>query len=443
MTPYGEGESSGKFTTIDVVKMDDNKPRLSIATQSTQEGFYNFNLGPSSFSLLLDELRRDDVTYSYASTLSTNYTTSNLAGPGRVLGNLYSIAGSSLERGVGSIARRTGIEELLRSKSLDRLKKSTRLFRSEDARKHRKACRIFLDGANSYDREVQATAFGFITAFTLKLPAKAQPAFRHVLKKRREIGAVISLSWKRSRIDYGLEWLFWYKLASRCLASPDNFECIDGFSLLESANRKGLVPFLQSILRQSLIMSFYEDFKSYVLKRGFGDPALFQLVSASISAMKIHCETEKFRLLSLLSQAWSSDLVTCMWDSLGSMSPNVRCALADDPTQLATWANVFRLHLIVNKYRSLLILQFQTDDHGSTFRSYDTLVSCEQWEDACHKYLPDPEYTKLRQLLLHLEDLHKPILREHSFSFEGEINEFDSHSGGDSDVIPTVGWSWK
>ncbi len=46
------------------------------------------------------EVQDDDAatTYSYFSTWSSNYTASNLPGPGRILGNLYDWAGSTLWR---------------------------------------------------------------------------------------------------------------------------------------------------------------------------------------------------------------------------------------------------------------------------------------------------------------------------------------------------------
>lgn len=41
-------------------------------------------------------------------THSTNSTVSNLPGPGRVLGNLYSFAGQHLERRLGNVAQKAG-----------------------------------------------------------------------------------------------------------------------------------------------------------------------------------------------------------------------------------------------------------------------------------------------------------------------------------------------
>lgn len=50
------------------------------------------------------EGKDDASTYSY----STNSTTSNLVGPGRVLGNFCSSAGKRLERTLGDIAQKAG-----------------------------------------------------------------------------------------------------------------------------------------------------------------------------------------------------------------------------------------------------------------------------------------------------------------------------------------------
>lgn len=50
----------------------------------------------------------DKVSVSSQFTFSTNYTMSNLAGPGRVLGNLYSFTGRRLEKTLADIAHRAG-----------------------------------------------------------------------------------------------------------------------------------------------------------------------------------------------------------------------------------------------------------------------------------------------------------------------------------------------
>lgn len=72
--------------------------------------------------------------YIYTSVSSTNDTASNLPGPGRVLGNVYSSAGRRLERAVGVVAHKAGfgpnatykkIQELDRAGWKNSEKKST------------------------------------------------------------------------------------------------------------------------------------------------------------------------------------------------------------------------------------------------------------------------------------------------------------------------------
>ena len=79
---------------------------------SVAEGAYGVPGGPRLPHAFAPATSRDSLDrYSITNTsaLSTNYTMSNLPGAGRVLGNLYSIAGRRLERTVGSFAHRAGI----------------------------------------------------------------------------------------------------------------------------------------------------------------------------------------------------------------------------------------------------------------------------------------------------------------------------------------------
>ncbi|KLO10513.1 hypothetical protein SCHPADRAFT_515176 [Schizopora paradoxa] len=103
-------------------------------------------------SSFLDELREDDTTtaYTYFSTVSTNYTMSNLPGPGRLIGNFYSRAGRTLERRLGRIVNRAAIKEyeqavvVLRLSSIPWNGPIYRMFRSEDPKEHKKVCEILL-----------------------------------------------------------------------------------------------------------------------------------------------------------------------------------------------------------------------------------------------------------------------------------------------------------
>ena len=62
-----------------------------------------------NFLLSSDEMS-DAQSASSSSLYSTNYTMSNLVGPGRVLGNLYSSLGRRLERSIGASAHKAGFE---------------------------------------------------------------------------------------------------------------------------------------------------------------------------------------------------------------------------------------------------------------------------------------------------------------------------------------------
>ncbi|KLO10504.1 hypothetical protein SCHPADRAFT_514933 [Schizopora paradoxa] len=101
---------------------------------------------PSPTSLI-DDFRRDDATYSYASTWSTNYTTSNLVGAGRILGNLYSRAGSSLEKRLGRIAYRAGIGS--QAQTVAKLQNNFHgTFNTADTNAHEEFCELLLTTAN-------------------------------------------------------------------------------------------------------------------------------------------------------------------------------------------------------------------------------------------------------------------------------------------------------
>ncbi|KLO14313.1 hypothetical protein SCHPADRAFT_318173 [Schizopora paradoxa] len=133
-----------------------------------------------SFHPLLDELRRDDMTYSYASTWSSNYTVSNRPGPGRLLGNMYSRAGTSLERRLGKFINRGAMRKYEMAVAvLNEFGYFYDVFESKAIKEHEKACTILLICASD----------------------------------------VVTFSWKHSSANYSLEWLYWFKLASRCLSS--------------------------------------------------------------------------------------------------------------------------------------------------------------------------------------------------------------------------------
>ncbi|KLO10516.1 hypothetical protein SCHPADRAFT_515310 [Schizopora paradoxa] len=180
---------------------------------------------PLSSTPFLDELREDDTStmYTYFSTWSTNYTVSNLPGPGRLLGNVYSRAGFALERKLGKWLNREKIRQYNEAVTILQSGNSVGdMLRSEDPKDNERGCEILLACASSYDVKIQHEAFQEIVSNLVSRLSKSLPAFGRVFKRRNEISDVSTLSWKRSGVEYSLEWMASYKLASRCLSSQQS-----------------------------------------------------------------------------------------------------------------------------------------------------------------------------------------------------------------------------
>lgn len=98
-------------------------------------------------SNLLGELEVDDTgtLYSYYSTWSTNYTMSNLPGPGRNLGNFFSWAGSTLEERLARLMNR-GTERYYEDAVNKLLDKEWYLhvFQRDICKEHDRACDMLL-----------------------------------------------------------------------------------------------------------------------------------------------------------------------------------------------------------------------------------------------------------------------------------------------------------
>lgn len=98
------------------------------------------------------QVERDDsnqsAAYSYTSEWSSNYTMSNLPGPGRILGNLLSLAGSSLERNLGRIVYRSHARRVAKAK---KTLLTLFVYSNDEVNEQRKEaiCRILLAYARS------------------------------------------------------------------------------------------------------------------------------------------------------------------------------------------------------------------------------------------------------------------------------------------------------
>ncbi|KLO14326.1 hypothetical protein SCHPADRAFT_318909 [Schizopora paradoxa] len=211
------GEASGLTTSGSSSKADDDVHDvhdLLTATGATSG---------SSNSSWLDELQLEgdhdaSTVYTYTSSWSTNYTMSNLVGPGRLLGKLYSRAGSSLERGIGKLAYRAGLGSQAKAESLlQGTSKITSLMMSDDADEHERACELLLPYAS--DAGVQKMVFEEIVYQFCAYPIRLRDAFEKVFLKRKQRADIVVFSWKRSGAEYTPVWIHHYKLVSRCLST--------------------------------------------------------------------------------------------------------------------------------------------------------------------------------------------------------------------------------
>lgn len=71
----------------------------------------------------------------------------------------------------------------------------------------------------SNDAYIQALAFFLIVWGFIWFPSKARSAFANIFERRKTVSDVIAFSWKRPGVEYSIYWLYWYKLASRCLST--------------------------------------------------------------------------------------------------------------------------------------------------------------------------------------------------------------------------------
>ncbi|KLO14324.1 hypothetical protein SCHPADRAFT_318884 [Schizopora paradoxa] len=180
----------------------------------------------TSFSppFLVDVWEEDaPARYSYYSTVSTNFTMSNLPGPGRLLGNLYSWAGSSLEHRVGKLVNRKALKAY--AEMVSRFQAGTKIHGtiwSTDVGENEKICETLLQLARSNDTMIQLQAFEEIIVLYVLFPSQVRSTFASIFQRRKEVSDAIAFCWKRPSVEYGFGWLLWYRLASRCLSSSPN-----------------------------------------------------------------------------------------------------------------------------------------------------------------------------------------------------------------------------
>ncbi|KLO05796.1 hypothetical protein SCHPADRAFT_987560 [Schizopora paradoxa] len=412
------------------MSLDDMKTERSLPFDSSQgalpahsDNTANTPLISSSF---LDESRTlEDDTTSDDSTVSTNSTMSNLPGPGRLLGNLYSRAGRALERRMRKWMNRE-VEKATKMLQKNSFQLSMMFF-AESLRERMKACEILLNCAKSDDVAIQVKAFEEIVCHFIEFSSNSSvhSAFRRVFEEHNESSDVITSSWKRPYIEYTSDWIYWYKLASRCLSRESNFfqNSVQSFGfsgferrLLSCGDATDLLLAFRFITSDNDSNQNRADAEAFVHNRGVDDPALVNFTFGMVAFWEVHFswnETRKVYFSEIDSEITDETtemepicnaffrllirLIIKRMRSLESLVAGALDELSQNEVQLAVWAEIFKLHHIVRSYG-----YYSNPKHPG--KQYPFVSK--PWSALCHKYLPNSEQAELRRKLLHLEDVH-------------------------------------
>ncbi|KLO10500.1 hypothetical protein SCHPADRAFT_930495, partial [Schizopora paradoxa] len=355
----------------------------------------------SSRTSLQSEVRNDDTTsvYSYRSTVSTNYTMSNLPGPGRLLGNFYSWLGTLFEKhfeGSGNLARsRTNFEA---EAMLRDYRVIYSMLRSGYTREVECVCRILLTCAGSTNSLVQIRAFWTIIDYSIEQPSKIRAAFMNIFQEGMDAGEIVISSWKKPGIKYSIWWEYYYKLVIRCL-SVDSSPLLEAARSTNFASRdKKFSDFERILLNRGdttdslLAIRFVSRYwagrgiESYVRKRGFANPALVNFSAWLITHWEVHfaMSAQENRHLSSLSSFWTSGYLICgLWRSIQSFRTDELEGILEDDSQLVLWVHIYTLHFILPP-----------------------------WKNLCHDFLTNAAYTKLSTKLSQIEESHGHDIRK-------------------------------
>ncbi|KLO08250.1 hypothetical protein SCHPADRAFT_894016 [Schizopora paradoxa] len=422
------GSYPRKRGSHDERRFDDETPDISLRTS------------------FLDELHEDDTTTSRSSnlTLSTNYTMSNLPGPGRLLGNLYSKAGSSLERRLGRFANREAIKEY--NEALVMVQsgwKIDHLLCSEDSKEHEKACRNLLICAESNVIDTQIKAFELIIEKFVFNPLKVRSTFRRVFKERREISDVITFSWKRPGVEYTTDWLYWYKLASRCL-SPQSSPFLKAAIDLDTAGWSSLNFLCFEVLLLScsdicnsdttdLLLAIHfiacswdsNGIEDYVQREGIAGAALVKFVTGLVAHWELKFSLKPWSFYSSAFFSITGALIDGLMRPLRVLGPAASNELLEDETRLAVCTAVFKLHHFLRSH-----------NNGKSIS--DALIS-KTWKEVCFRSLPDPGQKNLRRKLLRLQDIHGAVMCKRFPPVEDSLIDREERARAELDIYLTTG----
>ncbi|KLO14318.1 hypothetical protein SCHPADRAFT_318363 [Schizopora paradoxa] len=368
---------------------------------------------------LLHGLQQDDydtasaVSYSYYSTWSSNYTMSNLPGPGRLLGIFYSRMGLALEQRMAKRANRMALKENAETRASLLGHRTIRdLIQSVHPELNDRACEFLLVGASSSNQKTQVQTFHSIVQYYVRYPSKFLSNFQNIFRRRNEISDAISFSWKQPGVEYSIGWLYWFKLASRCLSSDaghdrevrwSRFDGVPFWSMDFSEFEEILLKYqdaTESLLAIRFVYWYWNlrGIENYVRRRGMDDLVLLKFAIGLVAYCEVYFTHTKESTKHTFIKPPSADLPYFILGMLGSLRDLDRKdvdELLSKESHLMIWAEVFKLHQI---YRSYAL------KNNSNY-TYPVILK-KRWKDLCESWLPNPEHARLRDTLAQLEDIY-------------------------------------
>jgi len=140
-----------------------------------------------------------------------------------------------------------------------------------------------------------------------------------------------------------------------------------------------------------------------VKRNGFDDPNLLKIAVASIANYEVisHSSRVDHDVLYRPYSWFVEFFILGMWKSICTFDPDELEKLLEDDSQLALWAEIFKLYCISRSRAGRgMALWMSSQTHLKT------------WKSMCHNILPAQEHAKLRNWLLRLEEIHGDAIRK-------------------------------
>ncbi|KLO10294.1 hypothetical protein SCHPADRAFT_525645 [Schizopora paradoxa] len=300
--------------------------------------------------------------YSYFSTWSTNYTMSNLPGPGRILGNLFSAAGSTLERNFGRFVMKSRMKAYRRAvKALTKLP----FWRVGEMTpgERQETCKLLLYYAQSEDANIQTSAFRLIILCVVRWPPFRED-FQSYCKAQGEDIESVTHSWTTTSNSFSAEWNYICQVASLCFRSnpvmdyvasrnlkyrSSDFTCVEELftccrDIFEAALALELVGWLWNGEGLEEFLMSDRDRGRVTLRFAFSIRTRFDMAVSGCSGLSSN-------------DVWFDNVVRIfiqeMWNSGEALTSSKECeTLVEDPDRLAAWSELYMIY--IRPYKVLL-----------------------------------------------------------------------------------------